>query len=608
MSGQYSDIPSSGKSAEPIVINAPEIGKLQYATEKEEWHSISTEKTFDKNVHVAFRFRHDTIDTVFFRSYFFNYESKLPILSVSINPMDLWDSLQGIYVRGVNWYRDSATGKIMNANFNQKWEKEVSAIFIDTNNVVGFNQLCGLKLFGESTRRQPDKSMKLVARSKYGTKRFSYKMFSQKEISKFKQIAIRCSGNDYKGTRFKDVLSASVAENLGVDYMAFRATRLYVNGEDWGVYNLREKINEHYIAGNYDVDKDSVNIIMGRWVRQEGSAKRYMEMYRWFESLDTMDNKAYDKAKDFLEIRNYINYRCFQIFINNKDSRGNIRYFSINGSQPKFKMLLYDTDLGWGKYSFNFMEKVISPVPNGWYNPTWSTMYLRKLMQNSAFKTEFANQFAHLLNTEFNQNRIIAKVDSLEQVYQDELPRSSAGRPKHFKNVYFPMEEWKDDVNSFRSFAKLRPKVIWGHIEGALNLDGTYALIIDNDSSRFSIAQNRAQHGSFEGRYWKRLPIEVKMLDTDSLLFKCWSDGDTNRIKVVETSLDTLVLKPIYEERLMDIQSIELEEPITENEEKPTEEVSNSKLEDYVSWGALSLMALGLILIIIALFMPRGSK
>ncbi len=67
---------------------------------------------------------------------------------------------------------------------------------------------------------------------------------------------------------------------------------------------------------------------MGRWVRQHGSSSDYMKMYNWFMRLDTMDNEAYEKAKTFLDIRNYINYRVFQIYLNNTDSRGNIRYWN----------------------------------------------------------------------------------------------------------------------------------------------------------------------------------------------------------------------------------------------------------------------------------------
>jgi len=500
-----------------------------------------------KTTTLLLRIKDSKIDTIIHRTYHFDYQSKLAILSISIDPEDFWNDSTGIYVKGKNAYWNDSIGHWVNCNYQKNWEKPMFITFIDTNNKVGFSQQAGIKIFGESTRRQPDKSMKIIARKKYGKKRFKYRLFPNKDIKKFKQLVIRASGNDYAKTRFKDAMSAYLVRNLDIEYMAWRPIKLYINGEYWGVYNLREKINDNYIASNRNVDKDSVNITMGRWITQEGSGKDFKKMYYWFAELDTMDDKAYNKAKQFLNIRNYINYRVFQIYINNKDSRGNIRYYNVKGEADKrFRMILYDTDLGYGKYSMNYLEKCVSPTPTDWYNPTWSTMYLNKLIQHPEFQNEFVTQFAHLMNTSLHKDTMLAAVDYFEEIYKDELPRSSSGRPAHLKKTYFSMNTWMEEVNSLRSYAKLRPKAMWQHLNTTFNLKGTFLLKIKGDSGMVSVNDNYPIPLPYEGLYFKDIPLTIKIIPDSNILFSKWMDKDSINPRVVICDGDSLTIEPTF--------------------------------------------------------------
>lgn len=542
-----------------------------------------------KTTALLLRVKNDTLDTLIQRSYHLGYDSKLAILSISIDSEDLWNDTTGIYTKGKYAYFNDSTEHWENCNYQKNWEKKIYTTFIDTNNIVGFSQQAGIKIFGESTRRQPDKSMKIIARKEYGKKKFKYRIFPEKDIKKYKQLVIRTSGNDYAGSRFKDAMSAHLARNLGLDYMAWRPINLFINGEYWGVYNLREKINDHYIAANHDVKKDSVNITMGRWITQQGSGKAYKKMYYWFADLDTMDNKAYEKAKQFINVRNYINYRVFQIYINNKDSRGNIRYYNIKGEKDqRFKMILYDTDLGYGKYSMNYLEKCLSPTPTDWYNPFWSTMYLTKLMQHPEFKNEFATQFAHIMNTSLHKDTMLAAVDKFEAIYINELPRSSSGRPSHLKKTYFPLERWQDDVNSLRSYAKLRPKVMWKHLQSSLQLDDTFVLILKGDSGMVSINNNYPIHLPYAGLYFKNIPLTIKVIPDSNFLFDYWEGRDSTATQSINNEKDSVVLFPKFTKVIPKVIPPE-KEPIKEMEKAVNPTPENQDWLYYVAYAMLGL-------------------
>lgn len=599
--------PESGMYAINLKI-VPHAGQTIYYSSKDDVNGggmkmIQKELVISKTCSYLFKISSEGFDTIIHRSYHYDYLSKFPIISIAIDPEDLWNDTTGIYVRGKYAYWSDSTGHWENCNYQKKWEKAIYATYIDTSNTVGFSQKCGLKLFGESTRRQPDKSMKIIARTEYGDDDFSFAVFPQKAISAFKQIAIRTSGNDYLGSRFKDVLSAHLARNMGLDYMAYQPANLFVNGEYWGVYNLREKVNEHFIAENHGVDEDSVNIIMGKWVTQQGSSKRYLKMYHWFEDLDTMDDDAYAIAQTYLDVRNYINFRVFQIYINNKDSRGNIRYYNINGVQEPFKMILYDTDLGYGKYSFNFLEGCMSPTPTEWYNPVWSTMYLTKLMEHTQFKNDFVTQFAHWMNTTLHRDTILDAINQFEVLYSGELPTSSTGRPSHLKNVVFPTEKWQDEVNSLRAYAKLRPKVMWDHLKEVLQLSDTYFLKFHADSltqGAVKINDNYPLPLSFEGRYFRNIPLKIEVVADSGYRFLSWSNGDTNRIVYIQEFQDTILLTPTFETTLPS----ELTVDQVKGDEVPSSE-SLSLFDQWIKhhealllWIALGFVALGVLLLL----------
>lgn len=603
--------PVSGKYSKAFEIKAETDHPVYYTIKglipKQK---LTSNLIIDKTTQVIFKTSYvsnsGVRDTIFSRFYVFNSTTKFPIISIAIEHEDLWNDSTGIYVRGKKAQYNDSTGHWDSCNYQKNWEKEIFITFLEPSDSIGFSQRAGIKIFGESTRRQPDKSLKVIARKSYGKGKFKHKIFEQKKISKHKQLVLRTSGNDYNKTRFKDVLSTLLIQHLDLDYMAFQPIQLYVNGEHWGLYNLREKINEHFIAENYGIPKDSVNIIMGKWVKQKGRSGYYMAMYRFFENITEMNEKNYAIANEFLDIRNYINYRVFQIFINNKDSRGNIRYWNADGYQKQFKMIVYDTDLGYENAEYNYLKACFSPTETNWHNPTWATLYLRKLITHVQFKNEFINQFAHLMNTSLHKDSIIANIDYLQAIYYGELPQNKEKRPSHLRSVVFPLEAWNKEVEKLRLFAKERGTHLKKHLIDFFELKGTYNLKLNGAVGKVMIQKNIPVQVPFNGDYFKEIPIELIALNVDGYKFSHWSDGDTNKIKVLSSTIESVTLEVHY---------IEDEHVIAENNTDYNQNVSfqyeaisisnnthSNSFELILLYVAYLLIGLGVLLTIIYIF------
>jgi hypothetical protein len=221
------------------------------------------------------------------QTYFINEPINLPIISLVTDPDHLFSDKSGIYVTGTNGIKGACDAVIR--NLNQDWERPVNFEFYEKDGTQGINQQAGIKIFGGCSRtRFPQKSFSLFARSIYGKGSFKYQFFLDKDIKKFESIILRSSGDDQVKTFFKDAFTAySIKDNMDIDYMAYRPTAVYINGVYWGIHNMREKVNEHYINSNFDVEKEKINILEAnaRIVYGDDSGYNAMVVFLWTKTI-----------------------------------------------------------------------------------------------------------------------------------------------------------------------------------------------------------------------------------------------------------------------------------------------------------------------------------
>lgn len=196
-------------------------------------------------------------------TYFIDEAVHLPFVSIVTDPANFFSNDRGIYVTGTNGtsgYCDSAI-----RNVKQDWERPVNVELYEGEGTLAFNQQAGVKIYGGCSRtRFPQKSLALFARQAYGKGSFAYQLFPDKDIGRFESFILRSSADDQIYTLFRDALSQSVlVEYRDVDVQAYRPAVLFLNGRYWGIHNIREKINEHYVAGNFGIDAKEVNLLEG---------------------------------------------------------------------------------------------------------------------------------------------------------------------------------------------------------------------------------------------------------------------------------------------------------------------------------------------------------
>ena len=449
---------------------------------------------------------------------------KLPVVCVSTDPSNLWDYNSGIYVPGPNASPDPPN---FGANFWEDWEKKGHLEFYDTDGKKQIDQDIGIKIYGAWSRAYPQKSLALFARKEYGKGSFDYKIFKDKPLEKFEALVLRNAGNDWDQAIMRDGLTSTLIRNMDIDRLAFQPAVVYLNGEYWGIQNIREKVNTNYIAENHFVDPDRVNLLEFNGSIIDGTNSDYMDILSYLNNNTLETDQKYREVSRKIDINNYIQYQLTEIYINNKDWPGNnVKFWNTTGNGSPWRWIIYDTDFGfsiWEGSAYNFNTLAFALEANGpdWPNPPWATLLFRRMASNQGFRNEFANQYADRLNTNFTSERVNFVIDSIKQVFQPEIA-------DHLARWELNYDNWNYNYSIIKSFATNRPGQARYHLKSQFNLGEMLEINVGIDNpGTGSVRINSIipDKYPFHGIYFRNLPIRLTAIPAPGYKFVKWQMG-----------------------------------------------------------------------------------
>ena len=469
------------------------------------------------------------------RVYIYNVNHTLPIVSLISDPHNLFDNDEGIYVFGDSFDQNYPH---FGANFWEDWERPIHVSIYENNSNYEISFNGGVKIFGGWSRGQAQRSFSIFARGKYGNSEINYRLFPQLDYSEFQSFILRNSGQDWLRTSIKDAALTSLLDGTGLDYQSYRPVVTYLNGMYWGIYNMREKVNEHFIASKHNIDSEEIDLLTNNSELVHGTTSDYDELVNFIYSNNLSVTNNYNYVKDRIDINNYIIYQVSQIYFNNHDWPGNnIKYWKSKGG--KWRWIIYDTDFGFGShpswlgYNFNTLEFALSPNGPNWPNPPWSTLLFRKMVQNQEFRNKFINRFADELNSRFLPQRFSNHIDSLIDNIKLEIP-------SHFNRWKNHVQNWnyEDYVNDMKNFANNRPEFSRDHIKSTFNLTSIQNLSLElEDIEMGSIELNDnllINSSNWTGKYFEGVPVKIVAIAKSGYSFSHWSDESV----VIDQNID----------------------------------------------------------------------
>jgi len=414
------------------------------------------------------------------RTYFIGEEFTMPVVSLSTDPQHLWDEDLGIYTPGRNARESQRI-----ANYWNDWERPAHVELFEPDGTSGFGVDAGVQIFGWGSRSNPQKSLSIMFRNKYGASELEYALFPDLPIDRFTAFVLRAAGGDSSraGTFFRDPYASSLVVDRNLDYQAFRPAVVFINGEYWGIQNIREKMNEDYLASHHGVDPDQLDLISRYWRRTypvviEGDATDYLGFEEFLESADLADSENYDQVKALMDIDSFLDYTVAEIYFGNYDWPGNNnKNWKAKTPGAKWRWLMYDLDYTFGSngnqndYTFNTLEHCLEANGAGWPNPSWTTLILRRLLTSPEFRRRFINRTTDLINTTFVPETALAKLASMQSLFAPEMPRHIQ-RWQGTGNVIPSVSTWEDNIDTVETFVRRRPEHVLEHVRQHFSLSG----------------------------------------------------------------------------------------------------------------------------------------
>ncbi|MEM8557677.1 MAG: CotH kinase family protein [Bacteroidota bacterium] len=488
-------------------------------------------------------FRSDVVpSTVVTATYLINEAPTLPIVSLVTDPAHFFSDDTGIYVDGASGPARSCWDE--RVNWNQDWERPVHATLIEPDGRVGFALDLGVKIHGGCSRTQPQKSLALYARRQYGPSKIDYQVFPDQPGDEFESLVLRNSGQDWRSTMMRDGV-AQAAAGGDLDQQAYRPTVVFINGAYWGLHNLREKLNEHYVEAHHGVDHDDVELVEAGGSDPRTRSEHYDALLAYLEVNDVVAPEHYAYVQTQIDTEAYLDYVIAEIYSANADwPSNNVKQWRPRTPDGRWRWMFYDLDFGFGgspngQFDSNTLAQATAPDGPSWPNPPWATYLLRRLLGNADFRATFIQRMAARISTTYAPERGVGLIDSLQAHIADEIPRHKARWPGSV--ALGP--SWDSQVEVLRRFARKRPEAMRGHVTAHFGLAGTTHLDLDAGAGGGQVyaAGVPLPRGASAPVFFRDVPLQLVAVPDQGYVFKGWqglvtSTEDTLSVTLVESA------------------------------------------------------------------------
>lgn len=392
----------------------------------------------------------------------------------------------------------------------------------------------------------------------YGNE-LDYPLFPSEDRNGFQRIILKAAASDNYpfengGAHIRDafVQSLSQVAGLRMDERTYEPCVMYVNGQYWGVYEIREKADdldftEHY----YDQGPGEVDYLKtwgGTW-EEFGSADEWDDLRDYILANDMTDPANYDYVKGLYNTGSLIDYFTLNSYTVCSDwlnwNTAWWRGLNPDGDKKKWRYVLWDMDATFGHY-VNFTgipdqsanadpcdpEQIGDPGGQG-HVPIWNA-----LIENEEFFADYINRFSDLSGSYFSCDFMHQHLDSLVGLIEPEMAR-------HIARWGGTVAEWESNVQAIHDFMDERCAVMnGGFIDCYPELDGPYTITLTAnppeggriDLSSFEID---IDDYPFTTDYFGGIDVDFDADANDGYIFSHWT---ANNNVILPSDLDEEII------------------------------------------------------------------
>lgn len=405
----------------------------------------------------------------------------------------------------------------------------------------------GISIMGGYSRLKDKKSVAVVMREEYQDGKINYPLFeTRKDInSKFRGFNLRNNGNRFVSDYIGDAMGGAILEGSGVDYQRSRQVVVFYNGRYYGIHDMRERFNKHYVETNYGIDANTVTMVkhLGHDVTaSNGSVDEYKTLLSFVAQNDFSGegNKNYEMVKTLMDVGNFADYMAAEIYIHNGDwPNNNVRAWK-SPEQP-WKFMVYDLDHGfdwmWGVNGgeFNQNNEMFPWIKKGGGNKPckdegcFANLYIQ-LIQNPEFQRVFLNRSAMMFQNNANGDNVTRVVDAMTATIDTaEMTRDL----KKFKQNEMYYENacgkgFSKTGSCLKEWSMIRNGNVVDEYKKEFGLSGVVTVNLNVSGSGYISVEGRpAPAPTYAGKFFAGIGMLITATPTNGSVFTGWSDGET---------------------------------------------------------------------------------
>ncbi len=443
-------------------------------------------------------------------SYFIGETRNLPVVSFVTEPLFLWGQL-GIYK---NSFKDR--------------EIPVSLEYFPLNSRRAFYLDAGARIGGENIFRFAEKPFNIFAHSDYGYPHITYKIFDDLPFQEYKRLYLRNGGDDWPSTMFRDGLQVNILKDYISNAMqAFKLSTLYLNGQYWGIYDIREKIDDQYFLLHYNVAPADLDHLEDNNTVITGDSTDFVNLLNLIQGIDLSDPANYEFVASKVNIYDLMDFVIAQDYTANSSWGHNREVWRDRRNEKLWRWVIVDMDRGFdaNRISANQLTDL--------YN---NFGLFRQLCANQNFKNEFIQRYAERINHTFNSDRVVSIIDSIKSLIEDEMPRHIQKWGTYIDSLTIDiwgqtpgitsLTFWNSEVQKLRNFAEQRTNYATQYLSERFGLSGRANLKISSSAQN----QGKIIVNSFQGMlgednlYFKNVPLPIQVYPPPGYSFTQWKE------------------------------------------------------------------------------------
>lgn len=462
---------------------------------------------------------------------FFPRKLTLPVISIVTDDAYFNDSLIGLFPNN-----DTDVQKDQH-----NWRRPINLEYFEGENTESvINQLCETRIGGKASRKKSRKTLIVYAHKRFGTKTFSHEFFPDQKpgLTEFKSLSLRNAGNDFNSLYMRDAIAQrNMGTHVDLDWQAWSPAIIFINGDYYGILNIRERANEDNVYTNHDKLED-IDLIEN-WDYQKEGDDQNLKNFMFFYNQVGHTMAEYEQWMDCEE---FINIMIMNLYHNNVDFPGNnMVMWRPRTDDGKWRWIAKDVDYSLGMKNIPYTFKIFRWFHDPNYHPVWNwgandypyTLLFRQLMEDRDFRNLFIERSAIYMGDFLNETGIHKVWDPMYEKIKYEYPYHRQKDSREF--------DYDEEMRHVNDWLARRTDEFYDQIRSFYQVGNPIPLEInvsqqDNPLASLSFNDVTLSDGRFNGKYYPNHSIRLKAKPKEGMDLIGWriQQGNGNSISSQE--------------------------------------------------------------------------